>query len=176
LRWSLPNLLTASRLPLALVFGALLFTGHSRATLLAVFALAAVTDLFDGIAARRLGQVTRAGAVLDQWVDRGFTALVVGFLGTHAALAGDLATLGLLALACAREIVALPGVAILRVRGKPLYHVEFVGKLATFAQSVTLGAIVAAVPFAPALALVCAAIGVASGASYLRYALAAERA
>ena len=148
MRWNLPNALTASRLPLAALFGWLLLTGHSRATLLAVFALAALTDLFDGLAARALGQVTHGGAVLDQWMDRAFTA----------------------------PIVALPGVLIALARGRRLYHVEFVGKLATFVQSVTLGAIIAAPPFAPALALACALVGVASGASHLRYALHAARA
>jgi hypothetical protein len=52
----------------------------------------------------------------------------------------------LLALACAREIVALPGVAIVLWRKKRLYHVEYVGKVATFVQSMTLGVIILGAP------------------------------
>lgn len=176
MRWNLPNAITASRLLLAALFGVLLFAGYSRATLLAVFALAALTDLVDGLAARALGQVTPGGAVLDQWVDRIFTVVVVALLVAHAERNGERGVIALLALACAREIVSLPGVAIALARGKPLYHVEFVGKLATFVQSLTLGAILFRAPFAAVLTGGCALVGVVSGASYVRYALGPAKA
>jgi phosphatidylglycerophosphate synthase len=69
-----------------------------------------------------------------------------------------------------REIVALPGVVIVLLR-KAAVHVEYVGKVATFVQSVTLGAIILEVPWALYLALACAVVGVFSGANYVHYSL-----
>lgn len=173
---SVPDAITLSRLLLIAPFGWLLFAGFPRWSALGVFALAALTDGLDGYFARRLGQVSAAGARLDQTVDRVFTGLVVLLLLAHAWLRGGLAAQPdlplLLGLACARELVALPGVAILWLRGGRLHHVERVGKIATALQSVTLGAIILGVSWARDLALGCALVGALSGAAYLRYALA----
>jgi CDP-diacylglycerol--glycerol-3-phosphate 3-phosphatidyltransferase len=158
----------------------LLFAEYARGILLAVFSLAAISDLFDGLVARRWGQATLEGAVLDQMVDRLFTISVVSLLLGHALAANQTWTTPtrsgqslplLLALACAREIVALPGVVIVLLRGRRLYHVERVGKLATFVQSVALGTIILDVSWALAPALGCAAIGIVSGGNYVRYSI-----
>jgi CDP-diacylglycerol--glycerol-3-phosphate 3-phosphatidyltransferase len=178
---SVPNIVTLSRLLLVAPFGYLLFAGYSRWTVLTIFALAAVTDWFDGFVARRLDQVTPEGAWLDQMVDRCFTMAIVLTLLAHAWLAnGVLARAGpslplLLVLACAREIVALPGVFIVLLRKARLYHVEYVGKVATFVQSVTLSAIILDVSWALYPALGCAVVGIFSGANYLRYSLHAPQ-
>jgi len=50
-------------------------------------------------------------------------------------------------------------------------EIQYVGKVATFVQSVTLCAIVLRVPFVLYLSLACAAVGVVSGANYVRYSL-----
>lgn len=178
---NLPNAITLSRLFLVLPFGYLLFAGHSRWVLLAVFGLAAATDWLDGFVARRLGRVTPEGAALDQLVDRVFTVLIVLLLLTHAYLVDGGPSLEtarrarglplLLGLSCTREIVGLPGVVIALVRRRPLYHVESVGKLATFVQCATLGAILLEVPWALELASACALVGAVAGATYVRYAL-----
>jgi len=178
---NVPNAITVSRLLLAGLFGHLLFAGYGRWTLLAIFALAAVTDGFDGLLARRLGQATPQGASLDQLVDRAFTVAIVLLLLTHGWLEDGMPRAGttrpgqslplLLGLSCAREIVALPGVLIVLLRRMPLYHVEYVGKIATFVQSVTLGSIVLGVSWALYLAFACAGVGVLSGANYLHYSL-----
>jgi phosphatidylglycerophosphate synthase len=171
---SVPDAITLSRLLFTAPFGWLLFRGHARWTLLAVFALAALTDWFDGYFARRLGQVSASGARLDQTVDRVFTALVVLLLLAHYRLQGGLPAQPdlplLLGLACTRELVALPGFAVLLLRGGRLHHVEYVGKAATALQSVTLGAIILGVSWARYLAFACALLGAVSGAVYLRYA------
>jgi len=164
---TVPDAITVSRLLLTAPFALMLFAGYGRWMLLAVFALAAATDGLDGFVARRLGQVSPEGARLDQMVDRAFTLVVVLLLLVHGS--GSV----LLALACAREIVALPGIAIALWRKIPLYHVELIGKVATFVQSVTVGVIILGVPWAVFASLACAAVGVLSGANYVRYSLAA---
>ncbi len=69
---NLPNALTASRLVLAGVLIALLFSGvpFGASFALAVFAVAAVTDALDGRLARRVYGVTALGALIDPLADK----------------------------------------------------------------------------------------------------------
>ena len=69
---NLPNLLTVSRILLIPVF-VLLFSVPTPARSMAaavVFVIAAVTDLLDGYLARRRGQVTKLGHLLDPIADK----------------------------------------------------------------------------------------------------------
>ena len=66
---TVPNALTALRLLLAPVFLWLYASGDVRRALL-VFAVAAVSDLFDGLAARLLRQHSRLGEILDPIADK----------------------------------------------------------------------------------------------------------
>jgi CDP-diacylglycerol--glycerol-3-phosphate 3-phosphatidyltransferase len=74
---NLPNQITLARLGLAVVFFVLLSQysqGRSSATMLdvaaGIFIIAAVTDILDGYLARKRGQVTLLGRVLDPLVDK----------------------------------------------------------------------------------------------------------
>jgi CDP-diacylglycerol--glycerol-3-phosphate 3-phosphatidyltransferase len=69
---TLPNILTLSRLPLAVV----LFVCIAQSwwwTGLAVFGVAALTDWLDGLAARRLNQLSALGRNLDPLIDKVLT-------------------------------------------------------------------------------------------------------
>ncbi len=69
---NLPNLLTLLRIFLIPVFVLLFYlpVGWAYQACAFVFALAAVTDFFDGWLARRLGQVSSLGAFLDPVADK----------------------------------------------------------------------------------------------------------
>ncbi len=69
---NLPNLLTLSRILLIPVFVMLFVTPTPNRSLAAavVFVVAAVTDLLDGYLARRSGQVTKLGKLLDPVADK----------------------------------------------------------------------------------------------------------
>ncbi len=74
---NLPNQITIARLGLAIVFFVLLsqYSQITHNTLLldiaaAIFIVAAVTDILDGYLARKWGQVTALGRVLDPLVDK----------------------------------------------------------------------------------------------------------
>lgn len=85
--WTIPNILTMARI-VAAPFVALVFVLFDRPMAdwlaAALFAGAAVTDFFDGWLARKLGQTSEIGKMLDPIADKlivstGFLALVLGF-------------------------------------------------------------------------------------------------
>jgi CDP-diacylglycerol--glycerol-3-phosphate 3-phosphatidyltransferase/cardiolipin synthase len=145
------DLVTALRFPLAAVFPFV----HSPAWQLAIVAVVAVTDMADGVLARRFG-ASRAGAVLDPVADKAFmvSAFVTiasrGLLEWYelfgVLLRDVLAILGFLATALLRRPVALPARAG--------------GKAVTIAQLLTLIAAIAESPHARQLAWATAAIAV----------------
>ncbi len=131
--WTLPNLLTGVRLlvvpALAWVLLAAGSTPAGRRTALLLFAAASVTDLVDGWLARRRGECTDLGALVDPIADKALvgTALVcLSVLGilpwwvTGVVLARELAVTGL-------RLVVLRSGVIPASRG---------GKLKTVAQTV----------------------------------------
>ncbi len=67
---NLPNLITVSRLVLALVLFGLMSVGGWWRTSAVLFAVAAATDWLDGYFARRYKQVTVLGRILDPFVDK----------------------------------------------------------------------------------------------------------
>jgi len=69
---NIPNLLTLTRILLIPVFVVLFVTPDPDRSLMAaiVFVVAAVTDMLDGYLARRSGQVTKLGKLLDPIADK----------------------------------------------------------------------------------------------------------
>lgn len=149
--FAVADILTAVRFPLAVLFP----IASSPAWQLAIIAAAALTDLADGIVARRFGS-SRAGAVLDPIADKAFmiTAFVTiarrGVLAWYelggVLLRDFLAVLGFVATWLLRRPVAVPARAG--------------GKAVTIAQLLTLVAVIAESPHARELAWATAAISV----------------
>lgn len=79
---NLPNLITISRLALAIVLFAMIDHGGYWIASAALFVVAAATDWLDGYLARKYGQVTTLGRILDPFVDK----IIVG--GTFLFLLG----------------------------------------------------------------------------------------
>jgi CDP-diacylglycerol--glycerol-3-phosphate 3-phosphatidyltransferase len=90
--FNVPNQLTASRLVLSIVLFVLIGSGHYLWSL-GVFIVAASTDWLDGYWARKYGQVTTLGRILDPFVDKiiicGTFIFLVGIpaSGVHAWMA-----------------------------------------------------------------------------------------
>lgn len=70
--WNLPNVLTVSRIFLVPVLVVVLLTRFPEKELigLGIFLAAAITDAFDGYLARKRGQTTNLGALLDPLADK----------------------------------------------------------------------------------------------------------
>lgn len=100
---NLPNAITVLRVLLIPVLAWLLV--HERyAAACGVFALAAASDLVDGILARTLGQLTRFGAVLDPLADKFTMLTAVVFLAWQGVL-----PLWLAAAIVLRDVVIVSG-------------------------------------------------------------------
>ena len=72
-----PNLLSGARVPLAVAFP--LAAGNAPLAL-GILGFAGLTDVLDGWAARKLGQATPVGALVDGIADKVFAASVLGTL------------------------------------------------------------------------------------------------
>jgi len=165
--FNVPNTLTLLRLLLAFIVVYMLFSGYSRLSVAVVFAIAALTDLFDGYLARKLKQTTKIGARLDQVIDRIFAAIIVISLGAYFLIYTHESIL-VLFLIMSREIIGLPGFIIRIIRGTDTYKVRYIGKLTTFVQSFAIAFIMLGLSWSIYFAIVTCLIGVISGFDYLK--------
>ena len=67
--WNLPNALTIIRLCLVPVYGVVFFLGHKYPALI-IFLTASLTDMLDGIIARRCNLITDFGKLMDPLADK----------------------------------------------------------------------------------------------------------
>lgn len=124
---TVPNLVSFARLLGVPLFLMLFLGAHADAVAVAVLAVGGTTDWVDGYLARRLGQVSRVGELLDPLVDRLYiVATVVAFT-----MRGVL-PLAFTAALLLRELVMALCLAVLRRYGYGPPPVHYVGKTATF--------------------------------------------
>jgi len=83
---NVPNLATIARIVLSAVLFLFLSIGWYK-TSLVLFVVTAITDWFDGYWARKYGQITQLGRVLDPFADKLFICGVFIFLAATAPLA-----------------------------------------------------------------------------------------
>jgi cardiolipin synthase (CMP-forming) len=132
---TVPNIISLGRIALIPVFCALIVDEDTTAWGILVFGLVVATDWVDGTIARRTGQVTELGKILDPVADRvaiaaGLIALVVAGAFPWWAAATILVRDGLVLGAGA--LVAAKGLRI---------DVRWIGKVATFTLMVAIPSI-----------------------------------
>ncbi len=160
----LPNVLSALRLPLAVLFPFVVEDVHAA---LAVLLAAAITDVLDGFLARRSGQVTAVGAVVDPVADKVFATTVVITLLFHR----KMPTWALPAL-LSREILEAPLLLWVlfsrKFRGarKAAASANIPGKLATTVQFIAVLTAIAVPDLVEATLVAAAVAGVLAGVSY----------
>lgn len=160
----LPNVLSALRLPLAAAFPFVVDNAHAA---LAVLLASGLTDVLDGWLARRWGQATSVGAVVDPIADKVFaTTVVVTLLVKHQLPLWALPAL------LAREILEAPLVVWVLVsqsfRGarKATARANVPGKIATTVQFVAVLSAIAAPELLDIALVASAVVGVLAGVSY----------
>ena len=125
---TIPNVLSLVRLALIPLFLWLVLDLRADLAAVAVLTVSGITDWADGAIARRTGQTTRLGRLLDPLVDRLTIAATLIGLALR-----DLVPWWLVALLAAREVLLLALVPALRRRGLLALPVHYLGKAATFA-------------------------------------------
>jgi cardiolipin synthase len=127
-----PNAISFGRLLLMPVCAWLLGSGHDGVGIIVTGAVGA-TDWVDGWLARRTGQVSRLGQLLDPFADRLLIASVAIALLVREVLPWEA-----VALVVGRDLLLLAGWPLLRRRGVRPPEVVWVGKAATFDLMVAL--------------------------------------
>ena len=124
---TLPNVLSLLRLLLIPVFLWLVLGPHRDLVALGVLVVSGITDYLDGYLARRLGQYSRVGTLLDPVADRLYILAVVVALALRDVIPWWMAVLLPL-----RDVLMWGLVPLLRTRGYTTLPVHFLGKAATF--------------------------------------------
>lgn len=150
--WTIPNILSLCRIALVPVFATLYLMSANDPRLLgwAILALvlSGVTDLFDGIIARKCNQITEIGKVLDPIADKLTQVTVVLCLAIRMPRLWPL-----LALCFLKELLQAIGAAVLLFRRKSqVQSARWYGKVSTFVFYFAMGMYVVFPP-APATPL-----------------------
>ncbi|MGZ5429272.1 MAG: CDP-alcohol phosphatidyltransferase family protein [Thermoanaerobaculia bacterium] len=139
--WTLPNFLTFARL-VSLPFLVIAILGGRHGVALAIFLVAAITDIVDGYVARRFGMGSPLGAWLDPIVDKFFlvsTFVVFALPSTPTVLR---IPIWLLVLTMFRDVFALVICLVMFLAlGVRDFPPSILGKLTTFLEISTVVAI-----------------------------------
>jgi CDP-diacylglycerol--glycerol-3-phosphate 3-phosphatidyltransferase len=171
---NVPNSISFARLASIPVFVALLLAyqpeagrEYLRVAAFVLFAVAAFSDGVDGYIARRYNQMTKLGALLDPLADKLLTNISFVFLAaldrfaTHVPMWAPVVIL-------ARD-VTITGASYLlqRYLGPLKPRPRILGKIATWAHSIAIAAVVINFPYAHEILMVTVGISVYSLADYL---------
>jgi cardiolipin synthase len=125
--WTIPNALSVLRLLGIGVFLWLVLGPKQDLVAFAILVVSGATDWLDGYLARRLGQYSRLGELLDPLADRLYIFAVVLGLALR-----DIVPWWLAVLLPLRDVLMWALVPALRSRGYTALPVHFLGKAATF--------------------------------------------
>lgn len=123
---TVPNVLSFIRLGLVPVFLALVIAGQDMAALI-ILIFSSLSDYLDGVIARRFGQITRLGQLLDPAADRLFIFAALIGLAVR-----DIVPWWLVALIVGRDFLLLGLGIVLANHGHGPLPVHHLGKVATF--------------------------------------------
>ncbi|UYN84948.1 MAG: CDP-alcohol phosphatidyltransferase family protein [Microcella sp.] len=124
--WTVPNVLSALRILLVPVFLVLVLQGEDLAAFI-IIVISSASDFLDGVIARRFGQITKLGQVLDPAADRLFI-----FAAVIALAVRDVVPWWIVIVIVGRDVfLAVLGIVLAQHGYGPL-PVHHLGKVATF--------------------------------------------
>jgi cardiolipin synthase len=124
---TIPNLISFARLAGVPLFLYLFLVAHQQVAAVIVLAVGGTTDWVDGYLARRLGQVSRLGELLDPFADRLYILATLLAFTVRGVVPWPFTAALLL-----RELVVGATIPVLRRYGYGPLPVHYVGKTATF--------------------------------------------
>jgi CDP-diacylglycerol--glycerol-3-phosphate 3-phosphatidyltransferase len=139
--WTVPNLLSALRLAGVPLFLYWVLSTHQDGRAILLLMAAGASDYFDGKIARKFGQFSRLGQLLDPAADRLYIlATLLALVSRHGLpLWWALALIG-------RDVVLAATLPLLRRHGYGPLPVHFLGKAATFNLLYAFPMLLAALP------------------------------
>ena len=139
--WTIPNLLSIFRLVLLPVFVVLFFMSSENPALLyasfGILVLSGLTDLFDGLIARKFNQISDMGKLLDPLADKLTQIVVVLCLAIKYP-----PVTALLVICVVKELAQAIGGVFLLKRGEEIRGAKWYGKVSTFVFYGTMALIV----------------------------------
>lgn len=129
--WNIPNALTIFRLILVPVFVIVFQAGHPRVAL-GVFCLASLTDMLDGILARKLNQITDFGKLFDPLADKLMVLTALSCQGAAGVFPWE--AIGIVLL---KELIMMAGSVYMLGKGVVVYA-NYFGKVATVCFIISL--------------------------------------
>ena len=140
----IPNILTISRIILTFIIIYFIFTRRHIITIIIIFTIAALTDFFDGILARKFKWTSEFGRQADIIADRFL------WVGTALAFFVSYGIFGKLdwehgiqlLLIMTREIISAPFALIAFLAGKPIPHARKIAKVTTLLQGFALPSLI----------------------------------
>lgn len=124
--WTIPNLISFTRMLLIPVFAWAFLTGGKDVAALVLLVVIGTTDWVDGFVARKTGQVSKLGKLLDPVADRMAIIVVLLALVFRGVVAVPLAAVLLV-----RDLIVSVLFPILEAKGVPRLPVNRTGKWAT---------------------------------------------
>jgi cardiolipin synthase len=124
---TVPNLISTIRIVLIPAFVVLILDHDTTAAGLILFGFVVATDWVDGVIARRTGQVSELGKILDPTADR--LAIAAGLIAL--AVRGVFPWWAALSILVRDVVVIVVGLVVL-LRGDLRIEVRWIGKIATF--------------------------------------------
>ncbi|WP_221030870.1 CDP-diacylglycerol--glycerol-3-phosphate 3-phosphatidyltransferase [Actomonas aquatica] len=141
MRWTLPNVITVSRVPMMFAVVGLMIADFNPAATLAfwLFIVAALSDWLDGLIARKSGQVSQFGRFMDAVIDK---VMVLGLMVAllQGGYFGELTLIALMAWLCilTREF-AISGLRMIAAVKGLVVEADKSGKVKTFTQLNAIG-------------------------------------
>lgn len=124
--WNIPNALSLVRLALLPVFAVVYLSGELYWSLF-VLALSGLTDLLDGVIARKFNQITEIGKLLDPFADKITQVTVLVCLTIR-----NVALVPLVIICFFKELLQAIGGWILLSRNEIIHGSQWFGKVSTF--------------------------------------------
>lgn len=132
---NLPNIITFSRLALALVLFSLMSLNRAWAWCAGMFVFAVLTDVLDGWIARKYRLITQLGRIMDPFADKFITGGVFVFLLPYSEQSGAVPWMVIAVLGREMLVTSLRG--FLEQQGAD-FSASFSGKLKMFLQCAAL--------------------------------------
>lgn len=165
----LPNILTILRIILSPIFLVMLLKMDNFVPGLIVFLIVALTDIADGMIARRTKQRTEFGEFLDPMADKFMVLLAI----IAVFIRFDFPAYGLIIFT--RDIISLSGSVLIHKKEKGNWKASKLGKLTTFMQISTMVAFMINIQIKFVLLLLTIVISIATARQYFIRGLAILR-